>query len=393
MDELTDFELHTQENWTLLAELVNIKNSLFNQTLFLFGFDYSSNIYLIQGDYLSLIDPGNDYTAFMQLVDLGFKTTDIKKIAITHGHHDHVMGAVELFRGYRGFGTPDIEIIMHEAGPKEFKELMRHLGCRLTEVKGGETINLSGFELEVIHTPGHTIDGLCFYHAPTKTMFTGDTVLPQSMAGPDTKVAGGRMDHYLYAVRTLMKWDIDHVLPGHGGVAPNIGHRVVEETYDALIKREVGLETPLMDGAAQLAQKGLLEESLFYVNKELTENPDNPMALEFKAFLLNDLGRNQEALEWFDQVLVHQPNHVQALIGKGCALLGLGRHEESLPLFDEVLASQPQLPEAQVYKGMALYLAGRVEEAMALPAFHQEFTSRLKTELEKLSRGQTSRDA
>lgn len=385
MDELTDFEVHTQENWTSLAELVNIRNPLFDQTLFLFGFDYSSNSYLIKGEYLSLIDPGNDYTTFMQLVDLGFKTTDIKKIAITHGHHDHVMGVLELFRGYRGFGTPNFEIFMHEAGPVQFKKTLLELGCQVTDLKGGETINLSGIDLEVIHTPGHTIDGLCFYHAPSRTLFSGDTVLPHTVADPDEKVAGGRMGHYFYSLRTLLKKDIDHVLPGHGGVAPNMGKWVVEETYDALIKKKVGLESPFVDGATALAQEGLLEEALFYVNKELDKEPDNIKAMEIKAFLLNDLGRAPEALEYFDQVLAQQPDNAPILMGKGCALLGLGRHAESLPLFDAVLAGQPQLPEAQVYKGMALYLAGQVEEAMALPAFRQEFASRLQTELEKLA--------
>jgi glyoxylase-like metal-dependent hydrolase (beta-lactamase superfamily II) len=384
MDEPTDLELHTQENWTPLGDLVNVHNPLFDGILFLFGYDYSSNIYLIKGeDYLSIIDPGNDYTAYMQMVELGFKPTDIKKIAVTHGHQDHVMGVIELFRGYRGFGTPDIEIIMHEAGPVEFKQMVGELGCRITEVKGGETINLSGFDLEVIHTPGHTIDGLCFYHAPTKALFTGDTVLPLAMAEPDDKVAGGRMDHYFYSVRTLLKKDIDHVLPGHGGVAPNIGKWVVEETYDGLIKKEVGLETPFLDGAAQLAQKGLLEESLFYVNKELADNPENPEALEFKAFLLNDLGRNQEALEWFDKVLAQKKDHVHALLGKGSALLALGRHEESLEYFDHVLKIDPRMKEAQVYKGMALYLAGRFDEALDLEAFRAEFTDRFKEELAK----------
>ncbi len=388
MDETTGFEMQTEENWTLLADLANVKNPLFERILFLFGYDFSSNTYLIQGDYLSIIDPGNDYTAFMQLVDLGFKPPDIKKIAVTHGHHDHVMGAVELFRGYRGFDKLEFEIIIHEAGPKEFKEMMRRLGCQITEVKGGETINLSGFDLEVIYTPGHTIDGLCFYHAPTRTMFTGDTVLPHSMAAPDTKVAGGRMDHYFYAVRTLLKRDIDHVLPGHGGVAPNIGRLVVEETYDGLIKKMVGVETPHLEGATTLAQDGLLEEALFYVNKELTKEPESAEAaeaLEFKAFLLNDLGRVEEALEVFDQVLTQQPDRVEVLMGKGTALLGMGRYDESLALFSEALGRQPQLPEAQIYKGMALYLSGRVEEALELPAFQQEFASRLKEELEKLA--------
>jgi tetratricopeptide (TPR) repeat protein len=65
--------------------------------------------------------------------------------------------------------------------------------------------------------------------------------------------------------------------------------------------------------------------------------------------------------------------------------MGLGRYEESLALFNEALEQQPDSPQAQIYKGMALYLAGRLEEAMELPVFRQEFASRLKSELEKLS--------
>ena len=168
-----------------------------------------------QGDYLTLIDPGNDYTAFMDLFALGFKPTDIKKIVLTHGHVDHVMGIFELFRRYNCEGS-NLEIILHEAGPQEFKELARQKGCNLTEIKGGETLDLSGFDLEVIHTPGHTLDGICLYHAPSRTMFTGDTVLPHAMAEMDPS-AGGRLDHYLYSIRTLLKKNIENVMPGHGG--------------------------------------------------------------------------------------------------------------------------------------------------------------------------------
>lgn len=382
MDEPTGFELHTQENWTLLADLVNIHNPLFDKTLFLMGYDFSSNIYLIQGEYCSLIDPGNDYTAFMQMLDLGIKPPDIKKVAVTHGHHDHVMGVLELFRGYRGYGELDVEVIMHEAGPEEFQKMVRDIGCRITQVKGGETINLSGFDFEVIHTPGHTIDGICFYHAPTRTVFTGDTVLPLAMAEVDSGV-GGRLDHYFYAIRTLLKREIDHVMPGHGGVAVNIGRWVIEETFNGLIMRLVGAETSFLEGATTLAQKGLLEEALFYVNKELAKQADNLRALEFKAFLLNDLGRSQEALEGFDQVLARQPDHLHALLGKGAALMGLGRYDESLPLFDRLMREHPEMKEAQVYQGMALYLAGRQDEAMEIEGFKEEFLGRFKEQLEQ----------
>lgn len=391
MTEPTDFELHTQEDWTPLSELTGIQEPLFAATLFLFGYDFSSNIYLLQGpEGHAIIDPGNDYPAYMQMVARGIKPTDIKKIAVTHGHHDHVMGAIELFRGHRGFGTPELEIIMHEAGPVEFKEMMQNLGCRITEVKGGETITLAGFELEVIHTPGHTIDGLSFYHAPSRTLFSGDTVLPTILAEPDEKAAGGSLAHYFYSLRVLRQREILHVLPGHGGVAPHIGRFVVDETYDALIKRVVGLETSFFEGATKLAQQGLLEEALFYLDKELRQENPHPQAREMKGFLLNDLGRGQEALEIFEELLHKEPEHAQALLGKGVALLGLGRYEESLAALQRVAALRPDLKEVQVYQGMALYLSGREAEALDLPGFEEEFTRRLKDELSRLAQNRPS---
>ncbi len=386
-EEKTLYEMHMEETWENVGKLAEVNNPLFDRTLFLMGYDFSSNIYLIQGEYCSIIDPGNDYTAFMQMLDLGITPPDIKKIALTHGHHDHAMGAIELVRGYRGYTDRlEVEVLLHEAGPVELKEMLSNMGYKVTELKGGETINLSGFDLQVIHTPGHTIDGLCFYHAPTKTLFSGDTVMPLAMAEPDDKAAGGNLDHYFYSLRMLLKLDIDHVLPGHGGVSPKIGHWVVEETYDGLIKRWLGFEPiPLLEGVHRLAEKGLLEEALFCIDKALAKSGEDMEALEFKAFLLNDLGRAPEALEVFDQILAKKPDEVKIFLGKGCSLMGLGRYEESLSLFDEALKRHPQSSETQIYKGMALYLAGRLDEAMDLPAFQQEFASRLKTELEKLA--------
>lgn len=271
--------------------------------------------------------------------------------------------------------------------------MARKSGCRVTEVRGGETLEISGLDWEVIHTPGHTIDGICLYHTPSKTVFSGDTVLPHGMAEPDED-AGGRLDHYLFGVRALLRKDIQNVLPGHGFPVVSSGRKVTEETYEGLMMKIIGVEakakTPWIEGATVLAQRGFLEEAVFCCEKELACNPENLKALQLKAVSLNDLGRFQEALESLDQLeglRLQIKGDLFVLLGKGYALMGLGRYEESVTYFDEALQVTPGRKDALIYKGMALYLAGNYDAAMDIEFFRKEFVGRFQGELRKTNKG------
>ncbi len=220
--------------WQLLADVLHLEDELFRKLFFLEGYVFSSNIYTIVGSYLTIVDPGNDYTAFLEFSEFGRGPTDIKKIVLTHQHQDHTMGIFELLRGYPSIvERGGFEVILHEANPPQLKEMVRQFGCQVTEVKGGETLELSGFEWEVIHTPGHTLDGICLFHAPTRTAFTGDTVMPHAMAKPDP-YAGGRMEDYLPGLQRLLDKEIAHLLPGHSLPVASDGQRVIEETYEGV---------------------------------------------------------------------------------------------------------------------------------------------------------------
>jgi glyoxylase-like metal-dependent hydrolase (beta-lactamase superfamily II) len=389
---MTDASEEAQERefphpgWQATSKVLNLPGSFFDNCLFMPSYsDFTSHIYVLKGEYLSIVDPGNDYTAFMELFKLGFTSENIKKVVVTHGHPDHWSGAVELLRSYPEIGkSGGLELILHAAASPRLKETIKEFGSRVTEVSGGETLDLSGVELEVIHTPGHTIDGICLYHAPTKTIFSGDMVMPLAMGEPDPKV-GGNLDHYLFGVKELLKRDIDNVFPGHGPLVGPGGKKVVEDTYEALLMRIIGAKGPVpwIEGAKALAQKGLLEEALFCCERDMARSGEHLTALELQAICLSDMGRNDEAMAAFEKILAQRSDHVFALAGKGCALLELGRYEESLPYFDQALKVKPGMTEALMHKGMALYLAGRYDEAMGIEAFRTQFVGRFREELLK----------
>ena len=376
--------------WVTIAEIFNRAETshktdpIFEKLFFMLGYDFSSNIYVLKGDYLTIVDPGNDYTSFMALFDLDHDPKDIRKIVLTHGHRDHVMGIFELLNYPTIVENKDIEIIFHEKGPEGFKEMIKETEFPLTLVKGGETLDLGGSKWEVIPTPGHTMDGISLYHAPTKTAFTGDTILPYGMADIDDK-AGGRLDHYLFSVKKLLNRDIENILPGHGVPVVSAGRRVMEVTYEGIMAKILEIEGDIswMAVAPKLVQKGLLEEAVYCCDKKLAGDPEDSMALQLKAYCLTDMGRNQESIEILDKILGKQRKNPHALLGKGHALLGMQQYEESLPYFDEVLNINSDIKEAHIYKGMALYFLGKYDEAMDIEIFRTEFAEKFKNQMDQ----------
>jgi glyoxylase-like metal-dependent hydrolase (beta-lactamase superfamily II) len=378
----------TAQGWQPLSPVSRGGDRLLEKTLFWEGYDSSSNIYAIAGDSLAIIDPGNDYLALRELFLMGYKPSDVKKILLTHGHIEHVMGVFELFQ-YPSFAdSAELEIVFHQSGPVGFQEFLKEAAEKfpcsltLTKVQGGESLDLGGHVFEVIHTPGHTMDSICLYHAPSGSLFSGDTVLPHAVASPDP-AAGGKAEYHLFSMKRLMRMKIDNLLPGHGPTVAAGSRQVLEGSYAGILKKMAGLETPWIEAATDFAKKGYLEESLFCCEKERELHPENGKCLELKATCLNDLGRFDEAIGIFEQVLETGNHPTFALLGRGYALMGLGKYQESLALFDELLRKDPDSKPALLYKGMALYLSGRYDEAMQVEHFEKEFLERFRSSLER----------
>ncbi|WP_170920624.1 MBL fold metallo-hydrolase [Desulfacinum hydrothermale] len=388
-----DQEKATQP-WTRLSELFEDQTDLLRQTLFLQGYDFSSNIYVVEDDGLTVIDPGNDYTAFLQFFDLGFDPEKVKQVWITHGHFDHAMGVLELakYKAIREKGT--MEAILHEAGPEELKKNLEELGLPVRLIQGGETLSTGRFQLEAIHTPGHTADGICLYHRDSGVLFSGDAVLPHGLSAPD-KHAGGRLDHLLFSLRRLLDLPVSHLLPGHGWPVKDLGKRVIEASYEEMIKHMIGAEGEVSCevAARHLIAKGLLVEALYCADKTLRFQPQDAQALRIKVMCLNDMGRFDESLAAVSELEAlaascQEADPVFLRTARGYALMGLERYDEALDAFDALLRENPALQDVQMYKAMALYLSGRQEEALDIEVFQKEFVGRFKEEILKKAQAQ-----
>ena len=141
-----------------------------------------------------------------------------KAILLTHGHFDHAMAAEELA------GMFGIQIYAHEAEKETLGQPQLNVSAMLGRrdayhadvfVKDGEVLGLAGMELKVLHTPGHTEGGCCYYLEKEKALFSGDTLFCQSVGRTD--FPRGSMSQLVRSIKgKLMPLPDDvKVYPGH----------------------------------------------------------------------------------------------------------------------------------------------------------------------------------
>lgn len=168
---------------------------------------------------LLIIDPGAGAKQLAQRVRA--QGASPAAILLTHGHFDHAAGAEELAKE---FGIP---IYAHEAERETLESAQLNAswmeGTASTYradifLKDEQELDLAGFHIRVLHTPGHTVGGCCYYLPYEDAVFSGDSLFCMSIGRTDFEK--GSASDLIRAIREklMVLPERTVVYPGHNDV-------------------------------------------------------------------------------------------------------------------------------------------------------------------------------
>ena len=133
--------------------------------------------YIESNGEAAVIDPLRDIDPYLQLARE--RNTSIKYIFETHFHADFVSGHLDMSKAT---GAPIVY------GPGTETKFPVHIA------KDNETFKVGGLVIEVLHTPGHTLESTCYLlkneNGKNHCIFTGDTLFVGDVGRPDLAQKG-----------------------------------------------------------------------------------------------------------------------------------------------------------------------------------------------------------
>jgi len=188
-----------------------------------------TNTYLIGDEEVTVIDPGPALHEHIEAIIQA--SANIKQILLTHTHPDHSPGTRLL---QDNIGVPVFALITESSKDQDITFTPERI------LIDGEIIANEYYSIEVIHTPGHASNHLCYLLKDEKLLFTGDHIMDGStvvIASPD-----GSMQDYIDSLAKLKEYDLNKIAPGHG--------ELIDEPYavvDWIIKHRFERESKVID--------------------------------------------------------------------------------------------------------------------------------------------------
>jgi glyoxylase-like metal-dependent hydrolase (beta-lactamase superfamily II) len=217
------------------------------------------NVYLVEGEPLTLIDVGPKAAISRAALEAGlaahgYQVEDLRRIVLTHHHVDHIGLAAEIvarsgaeilthpynfpwlsdYAAERSHQRPFYRRIWDEGGvPPEVVASVEAASDSLpqwtegvaatTSLNEGDVVNLGSDAWRVFHTPGHAGGLICLWEPGSRTLLANDHLIrdissnpvlepPPLMNGPRPR----RLIEYLHHLRRIASLQPAIALPGHG---------------------------------------------------------------------------------------------------------------------------------------------------------------------------------
>ena len=186
-------------------------------------FEVDNNVWLLGDDEaVIIVDAAHQPDVIMDAV----AGREVRAIVCTHAHNDHVNAVQDLIAAT---GAP---VYLHPADTMLWEVV--NAGVEFRPLSDGDTLEVAGADVQVIHTPGHSPGGVCLFVPSLDVLLSGDTLF---CGGPG---ATGRsysdfptiLDSIRERLLTLPQ--STRVLTGHGDET-TIGAEATD--YDAWVVR------------------------------------------------------------------------------------------------------------------------------------------------------------
>lgn len=179
-----------------------------------------NNTWLLPGREPALVDAGVGTAEHVEAVAAALDGAPLVRVLITHWHPDHVKGLPALRDRWAGLVVVDV---------------------------AGDPVPAGDGQLEIIPTPGHSPDHLCFFDRESGDLYCGDLARKGgTIVIPARK--GGDLRAYLASLKLVRDLGPRRLLPGHGPIVDDPA-ALIDEYIAHRQKREQQILQAMLDGA------------------------------------------------------------------------------------------------------------------------------------------------